>query len=76
MKPKDIVDKLRDSQPTGTVGGLLLNDAADEIVRLREQLKCTRDALSGLMDEVGDMPADPLDCWGDTWTNALKALKD
>lgn len=32
---RDIVDRLRDSQPTGTSGGLLLNDAADEIQRLR-----------------------------------------
>lgn len=33
---KNIIDRLRDSQPTGTTGGLLLNDAADEIVRLRK----------------------------------------
>jgi len=32
---KDIVDTLRDSQPIGTVGGLLLNDAANEIKWLR-----------------------------------------
>ena len=32
---RDIVDRLRDSQPEGTCGGLLLNDAADEIQRLR-----------------------------------------
>lgn len=32
---RDIVDTLRDSQPQGTVGGYLLNDAADEIQRLR-----------------------------------------
>lgn len=32
---RDIVDRLRDSQPKGTYSGYLLNDAADEITRLR-----------------------------------------
>jgi len=35
---RDIIERLRDSQPPGTAGGLLLNDAADEIYRLREAL--------------------------------------
>jgi hypothetical protein len=39
MQPRDIVDILRDSQPTETRGGLLLNDAADEILKLRGALE-------------------------------------
>jgi hypothetical protein len=38
MKDRDIIERLRDSQPEGTTGGYLLNDAADEIKRLREEL--------------------------------------
>ena len=35
---RDIIERLRDSQPKGTTGGYLLNDAADEIKRLRDAL--------------------------------------
>ena len=35
---RDIIERLRDSQPEGTTGGYLLNDAADEIKRLRDAL--------------------------------------
>jgi hypothetical protein len=36
---RDIVDRLMDSQPKGSTSGYLLNNAADEIVRLRKLLK-------------------------------------
>lgn len=35
---RDIVDRLRDSQPAGTTGGYLLNDAVDEITALRARI--------------------------------------
>ena len=51
---RDIVDRLRDSQPAGTSGGFLLNDAADEISRLREGLALVscREVLSELSSEL------------------------
>ena len=36
---RDIVDRLRDSQPKGSTSGYLLNDAADEILQLRKLIK-------------------------------------
>ena len=50
---RNIIDRLRDSLPTGTVGGLLLNDAADEIVRLWEVEKTVAIFLH-LLDEYDD----------------------
>lgn len=35
---RDIVERLRDSRPSGTINGSILNDAADEIERLRKTL--------------------------------------
>jgi DNA-binding IscR family transcriptional regulator len=43
---RDIVDRLRDSQPKGTTGGYLLNDAADEIVKLRQKIATMSKALT------------------------------
>ena len=33
-------------------------------------------ALAGLMDAVGDMPADPSECWPGEWNAATVALDD
>jgi hypothetical protein len=52
MMDIDIVEQLRDSQPKGTKDGLLLNDAADEIVRLRA-------VLAEQSDQYGNTEADP-----------------
>lgn len=72
---RDIIETLRDSQPENTQGGLLLNDAADEILRLRQRLQQTQSALSNLMDMMSDMPADPEECFGTAWRSAREALK-
>lgn len=51
---RDIVDRLRDSQPEGTEGGLLLNDAADEIERLRDELQLASDTARYACDGWND----------------------
>ena len=42
---RDLVDRLRDCQPKGTTGGYLFNDAADEIVKLRQKIATMSEAL-------------------------------
>ena len=42
---------------------------------LEEQIELLRGALGDLMDAVGDMPADPADCWPEEWENACFALE-
>jgi hypothetical protein len=49
---RDIVDRLRDSQPSGTNAGFLLNDAADEIERLRNEVKLWR-RMGSALHEAG-----------------------
>ena len=48
---RDIVARLRDSQPDGTVNGLLLNDAADEIEALRYSLRLDEE-LIGMIQKI------------------------
>jgi len=85
---RDIIDRLRDSQPKGTSGGLLLNDAADEIAALKARVRVLealqvkffpqRDAydLVRKLEEAGFGRQDDLSPYGNTLIGMVNRCLD
>jgi len=55
---RPIVDRLRDSQPKGTTGGYLLNDAADRIQQLEAELALKAEINLAFAQKIKDIRAE------------------
>jgi len=75
---RSLVSRLKDSQPKGTTGGYLLNDAADRIQQLEAELKRKDEALRGIESIALEYDENPHAVWvriGRVADKAREALK-
>lgn len=75
---------ITEEKPHTTLGDIIdfVSENAADLVNKKvcpsdsrdKDLIAVRDAISDLMDAVGDMPADPSECWPDEWESANNAI--